>query len=127
MNSQVPIIQFPIPTESTDNSKKMAIKVYVQKSTNRILLARCSEDFVDFLFSCLTIPLGKVISLLTKNQESTLSIENMHQSVLELNVHEYLRSQQVKDMLLNPKLFMYYLGSSHIFPLHLLTKNQIRT
>lgn len=117
MNSQVPSIESPIPTRCDDSSKKMKIEIYVQTSMNRILLAHCSEDFIDFLLSLLIIPLGKVISLLNKNHESTLCIENMHQSVVELNVREYLRSHRVKGKLLNPKLSKHYLGSSHIFPL----------
>ncbi|KAK1373181.1 hypothetical protein POM88_029374 [Heracleum sosnowskyi] len=110
MNSQVPSIESPIPTRCDDSSKKMKVEIYVQKSTNRILSAHCSEDFIDFLFSLLTIPLGKVISLLNKNHESTLCIENMHHSVVELNVHEYLLSEKLKDKLLNPKLARYYPG-----------------
>lgn len=99
----------------------MKIKVYVQKSTSKILLAHSSEDFVDFLFSHLTVPLGKLISLLAKDHGS-LSIENIHQSVLELNVGEYLKSQLLKDMLLHPKLPSNYLCSNHIFPLEEETK-----
>lgn len=94
----------------------MTIKIYVQKSTNKILLAHSSDEFIDFLFSLLTIPLGKVISLLTKDHESTLSIENMYESVLELNDGECLRSQ-IKDKLLYPKLPQDFLFSNHIFSL----------
>ncbi|KAK1370713.1 hypothetical protein POM88_036805 [Heracleum sosnowskyi] len=117
MNSQVPSMESPIATRGDDSSKKMNIKIYVQKSTNRIFLAHCSEDFIDFLLSLLTIPLGKVIRLLNNNHQSIFCFENVHKSVLELNVDEYLRSQKVKEKLLNPKLSEYYLGSSHIFPL----------
>ncbi|XP_074346237.1 uncharacterized protein LOC141685009 [Apium graveolens] len=86
------------------------------KSTSKILLAHSSEDFVNFLFSLLTVPLGKLISLLTKDHGS-LSIENIHHSVSELNVGEYLKSQLLKDMILHPKLLPNYLCSNHIFPL----------
>ncbi|KAK1373178.1 hypothetical protein POM88_029371 [Heracleum sosnowskyi] len=116
ISSQIPAIQSPIRTECSDGAKEIKVKVYVQKSINKILLAHCSEDFIDFLFSLLPVPLGKLISLLTKDHES-LSIENIYQSVLELNVGEYLKSQQLKDMLLYPKLLSHYLCTNHIFPL----------
>ncbi|KAK1373932.1 hypothetical protein POM88_030125 [Heracleum sosnowskyi] len=115
-SSPVPTIQSPIGTEGTD-SKKMTVKVFVQKSTNMILLAHSSEDFIEFLFSFLTVPVGKVTSMLTENHESKLSIENMYKSVIELNVSEYLKSQHLKDMLLKPKLPMHHLCSNYIFPL----------
>lgn len=116
ISSQVQAIQSPIRTECSDGAKQIKLKVYVQKSINKILLAHCSEDFIDFLFSLLTVPLGKLISLLTKDHES-LSIENIHQSVFEFNVGEYLKSQQLKDMLLYPKLLSHYLCTDQIFPL----------
>lgn len=116
ITSPVPTIRMRISTSYTD-SKKMKINVFLQKSKNKILLAHSSKDFIDFLFSLLTIPLGRVFSLLTKDHESTFSIENIHKSVSELKVYEYLKSQELKDELLTPKLFMNYLCPDHIFPL----------
>ncbi|WOG99320.1 hypothetical protein DCAR_0518668 [Daucus carota subsp. sativus] len=113
---EVPTIEPSLRTECTGGAKKITFKVYVQKSTNKILLAHCSEDFVNFLLSLLTVPLGKVISLFPGDHES-LNIEHIHQSVTKLNVGEYLKSQQLKDMLLYPKLLSQYFCPSHIFPL----------
>lgn len=123
ISSQVPAVQSLIRTECSDGAKQIKVKVYVQKSTNKILLAHCSEDFIDFLFSLLTVPSGKLISLLTTDLES-LSIENIHQSVLELNVGECLKSQQLKDMLLYPKLLSHYFCTNHVFPLEETNSNK---
>ncbi|KAL1814515.1 hypothetical protein ACET3Z_017089 [Daucus carota] len=116
INLKIRPIQPSNRTECTDGAKKIKVKVYVQKSTNKILLAHCSQDFVNFLLSLLTVPLGKVISLFPADHES-LNIEHIHQSVPKLDVGEYLKSQQLKDMLLYPKLLSQYFCPSHIFPL----------
>ncbi|XP_024009346.1 uncharacterized protein LOC18013928 [Eutrema salsugineum] len=40
-----------------DSDKQLTLKVYVRKTDKAILYAECREDFVDFLFSFLVIPL----------------------------------------------------------------------
>ncbi|KAH6780497.1 hypothetical protein C2S52_011734 [Perilla frutescens var. hirtella] len=45
--------------DNPNNSKKMKLKVMVQKSTNKLLYAEAEEDLVEFLFSLLAIPLGR--------------------------------------------------------------------
>lgn len=54
---------------------------------------------------------------MTKDREPIASIENTYRSVIELNVSEYLKSQELKNMLLDPKLPKQYLCSNNIFPL----------
>ncbi|KAL7129051.1 hypothetical protein ABFS83_13G037100 [Erythranthe nasuta] len=49
------------------SKKTMTVKAVVQKSTNKLLFVQAEEDFVDFLFSLLTIPLGGVEYLLDSN------------------------------------------------------------
>lgn len=43
---------------------KMLLEVSLQKSTGRLLFAEAKDDFVEFLFGLLSIPLGTVISTL---------------------------------------------------------------
>lgn len=104
------------PQGKTTNSRKMTVKVLLQKSNNKLLLAQCEEDFIDFLFSFLTIPLGRVVSLLSGNI-SVPGIENLHRSMLNLDVGRYIKSQELKDMLLYPRLGSQHLCSNQIFSL----------
>lgn len=48
---------------------KLSIKILLSRSTNKILGLEVGEDFLDFLFSFCTIPLGSVIKLLGGNSE----------------------------------------------------------
>ncbi|XP_057452193.1 uncharacterized protein LOC130744013 [Lotus japonicus] len=43
---------------------KMDVKVVRSKSQNKIIFAEANADFVDFIFSLLTIPLGSIVKLL---------------------------------------------------------------
>lgn len=104
-------------SEGIISFKKMEVKVLVHKSNNKIMLAHSSEDFIEFLFSFLTVPLGSVISLVSKGYPPALCVENIHQSVSNLRVGEYFKSKRKKDMLLSPKLSMLYQCSNQLFPL----------
>lgn len=42
------------------NTKRMILKVMLQKSTNMLLFAQADSDFVNFLFANLTVSLGRV-------------------------------------------------------------------
>ncbi|GFP79556.1 hypothetical protein PHJA_000099100 [Phtheirospermum japonicum] len=48
----------------TFNSKKMIVKAIFQESTNKFLFAEADDNFVEFLFTLLTIPIGGVEHLL---------------------------------------------------------------
>lgn len=50
--------------KNNSESRKMALKVCLQKSTNKFLFVEAMDDFVDFLFSFLVVPLGGVEFLL---------------------------------------------------------------
>ncbi|KAI4354629.1 hypothetical protein L6164_003478 [Bauhinia variegata] len=63
---------------------KMNLKITVSKSNNKILYAEVDEDFIDFLLSFLTIPLGSILNLLDGNS-SVGCIDNLYRSVESLN------------------------------------------
>ncbi|KAK1396241.1 hypothetical protein POM88_006104 [Heracleum sosnowskyi] len=104
-------------TEEIISFKKMEVKVLVQKSKNKIILVHSSEDFIEFLFSFLPLPLGRVIGLVGKGYAPALSVENLHQSVSNLRVDGYFNWKEMKDMLLSPKLSMLYQCPEQLFPL----------
>ncbi|XP_073033857.1 uncharacterized protein [Primulina eburnea] len=101
----------------SSDSKKITVKVLVQKSTNMILLAQSSEDFVDFLFSFLTIPLGRVLFLLGNNASYLWSINNLYRSISNLEVGMYMKSKETNTKLLEPQIPPYHLSNHQIFPL----------
>lgn len=106
----------PVSIDGIDSFKKMTVKVLVHKSSKRILLAFSSKDFVDFLFNLLTIPLGRVLGLLCEYYAPALCVENIYQSVSDLNVAEYFKSKELRDMLRCPQLAMLHKCSSQLFP-----------
>ncbi|KAK1398303.1 hypothetical protein POM88_008166 [Heracleum sosnowskyi] len=115
-DKSVHTINRPVSIHGIDSFKKMTVKVLVQKSNNKILLAFSSKDFVDFLFNLLTIPLGRVIGLLSEFYAPALCVENIYRSVSDLNVAEYFKSKEMRDMLLCPQLVMLHKWFSQLFP-----------
>ncbi|EYU34012.1 hypothetical protein MIMGU_mgv1a023826mg [Erythranthe guttata] len=85
---------------TSSNSKKMILKLMLKKSTNELLFAQCEEDFIDFLFSLLTIPLGGVENLLGGNT-CLKNIDNLYTSLENINGDKYLRNPDTKGRLIN--------------------------
>ncbi|EYU31633.1 hypothetical protein MIMGU_mgv1a018387mg [Erythranthe guttata] len=103
--------------ESPSISKKtMTVKAMVKKSTNKLLFFQAEEDFVDFLFSLLTIPLGGVEYLLDSNT-SLRNIDNLYTSITELINDKYMSSPCTRTRLIKPELPPKYLSKNQIFPL----------
>ncbi|XP_068339148.1 uncharacterized protein [Pyrus communis] len=80
----------------------ISIKLIVCKSKNIVCYAEAGEDFVNLLFSFLTLPLGFVSKQM---QDGSLKgcIDQLYRSVQDLD-EQYLKSNHQKEMLLNPKL-----------------------
>lgn len=60
------------------------LQITVSKSKNKILYAEAEEDFADFLFSFLTMPLGSSLKLLD-GDVNLGSMHNLYKSVKDLN------------------------------------------
>ena len=80
---------------------KMRLKLLVDQRSHTVLFAEAGKDFVDFLFHCLALPVGTVISFLT-NAGTAGSLGNLYKSIENLN-DIYLKPNQ-KESLLKPKL-----------------------
>lgn len=85
------------------NSVTINLKVTVRKSKKKILYAEADGDFVDFLFSFLTTPIGSVLELLNNDNFSLGCIDNLHKSVKDLNPSWFTRPS-LGTLLLNPKV-----------------------
>ncbi|KAL2254641.1 UNVERIFIED_CONTAM: hypothetical protein Sindi_0258800 [Sesamum indicum] len=71
-------------------SKRVIVKAFIQKATNRVLFVEAEDDFVNFLFSLLTLPLVKVAGLLG-GDTSLGSMDNLYSSIANSNCRRYLK------------------------------------
>lgn len=85
------------------NSGKISLKLLVDRKANRVIFGEAGKDFVDFLFQFLSLPVGTVVKLLSKNEmvgslgKIYESIENMQANYMEPNLN--------KEHVLNPKVY----------------------
>nr|KYP32459.1 hypothetical protein KK1_046866 [Cajanus cajan] len=106
-------INRPLPEtgeQSSDDDKKMVVKVLVRKSDTKILFAEADEDFADLLLSFLTLPLGGVMHVL-EGCSCVSSIDKLYKSICEL------RSQALKEKLSNPKCAPLFSFGNQILPI----------
>ncbi|GKD49477.1 hypothetical protein Tco_1278453 [Tanacetum coccineum] len=69
------------------------------------------------LFSFLNIPLGAVIRLISDNLSPTC-MHNVYNSILHISDGNYLKSEGIKDMLLDPKLAFNYCCVTGLLPIY---------
>ncbi|CAN1269369.1 hypothetical protein LINPERPRIM_LOCUS13555 [Linum perenne] len=81
---------------------KVTLKLLIDKKSNKVLFAEAGKEFVDFLFSILSLPLGTVIRLLSKDQ-MVGCLGNLYQSIEELG-DTFIQQSTSKDIVLNPKV-----------------------
>ncbi|WJX76567.1 hypothetical protein P8452_59972 [Trifolium repens] len=85
--------------------------VFVDREKSKVLYAEAGKDFVDALFSFITLPLGTIARLVAKDEDSNIkavhfgSISSLYQSVSDLD-QQYLWSRTCKEMLLMPRNWM---------------------
>ncbi|KAH6812701.1 hypothetical protein C2S51_021719 [Perilla frutescens var. frutescens] len=102
--------------EEAPNSKKMVLKVMVQKSTGKFLYAQAREDFVELIFSFLIISFGEVECLL-EGKTCIKSIDNLYRSIADLIDDECFKTSDTKSRLIKPKLPDGYISKDHVLPL----------
>lgn len=102
---------------SKNSGRSQTMKLLVQKSKKKVLCAQVENFFVELLFSFLTIPLGAVKHL-TKDNSSPMGIDNLYDSISSLANGKYLKSEDVKTMLVCPKLAANYLRVTEFLPIY---------
>ncbi|CAH9147786.1 unnamed protein product [Cuscuta epithymum] len=86
----------------------VSLKLLVDDKIKRVVAAEANKDFVDILFSFLTLPMGTIIRLTsssTQLAETPVSIgcmNKIYQGVENLD-REYWQTEHCKTMLLNPR------------------------
>ncbi|WOG96245.1 hypothetical protein DCAR_0415579 [Daucus carota subsp. sativus] len=87
---------------SEANSGKISLKLLVDRNAKRVIFGEAGKEFVDFLFHFLSLPVGTVVKLLSKDKmvgslgKLYESIEAMHANYMEPNLN--------KEHVLNPKV-----------------------
>ncbi|GMP39385.1 hypothetical protein CsSME_00010244 [Camellia sinensis var. sinensis] len=87
---------------ATDASESISLKILVDKEKNRVVFAEANKDFVDIIFSFMTIPIGTIIRLIREHllNGEIGCLNNLYESVENLN-EEHQRSEH-KELLLHP-------------------------
>ncbi|WCJ19522.1 hypothetical protein M5689_001809 [Euphorbia peplus] len=85
----------------SEPSSKVKLKLLIDKKKQKVLFAEADKDFVDFLFSIISLPLGKIVNLLTKDHMIGC-IGNLYDSIASLS-ETYIQSPQNVESILNPK------------------------
>ncbi|PNX59246.1 hypothetical protein L195_g051320 [Trifolium pratense] len=97
-------------SDKRDHNDRVPLTVFVDKERNKVLYAEAGKDFVDALFSFLTLPLGTIARLVAKDSNIEAvrfgSISSLYQSVSDLDEEEHLCNQTCKEMLLKPRSSM---------------------
>ncbi|KAG6419575.1 hypothetical protein SASPL_121797 [Salvia splendens] len=102
--------------DQNPDSKKMILKVVIQKSTGTLLYAQANDDFVEFLFSFLNIPLGGVEHLLA-GKTCAKAINNLYLSIADLIDDKYFSTPGTKDRLMKPNVAHGCISDNHMLPL----------
>uniref|UniRef100_A0A5B6YHF3 DUF674 domain-containing protein n=1 Tax=Davidia involucrata TaxID=16924 RepID=A0A5B6YHF3_DAVIN len=80
---------------------KVSLKLLIDTKGDRVLFAEAGKDFVDFLFHILSLPVGTVVRLLSK--ESMVGcLGGLYGSIENLS-ETYIQPNQTKDSVLMPK------------------------
>ncbi|KAM1167333.1 hypothetical protein TB2_028898 [Malus domestica] len=85
-----------------DLENVITLKALVDRGSNKVIFVESDGDFIDVLFSFLTMPMGRIVTL----AECSVPVEigcmrNLYQSIMKFDVHNF-RSNVCKVMLLFP-------------------------
>ncbi|CAN1269402.1 hypothetical protein LINPERPRIM_LOCUS13568 [Linum perenne] len=90
---------------------KVMLKLLIDKKNNRVLFAEAGKDFVDFLFSIFSLPLGTVTKLLSKNR-MVGCLGSLYKSIEDLS-DTFIEPSENKVTVLNPKATFLFGGRAH--------------
>ncbi|XP_047940795.1 uncharacterized protein LOC125188099 [Salvia hispanica] len=105
-----------ISEEENPNSSSVSLKLVMQKSSGKLLYAQAKKDFVEFLFSLFTIPIGGAEHLMG-GKTCFKAIDNLYRNTAEFIGDEYFKYTDAKEELMNPKLPHGCISQNQILPL----------
>ncbi|KAK2414548.1 hypothetical protein QL285_037131 [Trifolium repens] len=109
-------VEFRIGDLPSDKDRQMSVKVMLRKSNEQILFVEAEADFIDFVFSLLTFPLGGVLHML-QGFSSLSSIDNLYKSLSDLSPDIYFMSEGLKDELCKPQCAAKFELQNQILPI----------
>ncbi|TKY65912.1 tyrosine/DOPA decarboxylase [Spatholobus suberectus] len=109
-------VEFPAFDSNANGSSKINVTIMQRKSNGKILFAQGKEDFVDFLFSFLTFPLGGVVHLM-EGCSSMGSVDGLYRSIADLDENCWT-TKEVKKKLVEPGLAPQFILSNQLLPIH---------
>ncbi|GKU91863.1 hypothetical protein SLEP1_g5677 [Rubroshorea leprosula] len=83
---------------------KLSLKLLVDTKGHRVLFAEAGKEFVDFLFNLLSLPIGTVITILSK-QGMVGALGRLYESIETLSDTYKQASQVALDALLKPTVY----------------------
>ncbi|KAK9019441.1 hypothetical protein V6N11_053965 [Hibiscus sabdariffa] len=92
----------------------VSLKLLIAPKSQRVLYAEAGKDFVDFLFNIMTLPVGTVVRLLSK-QVTAGCIRSIYESIENLG-SSYMLSEENTDILLNAQGFNRAAYEPHLLP-----------
>lgn len=106
-------IKFKMEDPTSNKVGKIDIKLIVSRSKKMVCYAEASEDFVDLLFSFLTVPLGYIVKKMHGNTSKGSCLNHLYSSIQELDAGQFLKSNEHKAMLVSPKLAPGFSYTNH--------------
>jgi len=102
--------------DSQEESRTIPVTILVHKQSNKVVFVEAKKDFVDTLFSFLSLPLGTINRLLSTNNnnsdqkqqilESSPFLDNikyLYQTVQDITSNDVWNNAVCKQMLLHPR------------------------
>ncbi|KAK8371551.1 hypothetical protein V6Z11_A01G250400 [Gossypium hirsutum] len=122
-----PLLIGPSTKETTAKDGKTRVKILKRKSDRKILYAEANEDFVDLLFSLLTIPLESVLQLVGDSYIIAGSIFNLFNDLNTIfsiakpkTLQDYSWPERIFSFLTHPLGSVYEFVTKRGMPLKLL-------
>ncbi|RDY13667.1 hypothetical protein CR513_01376, partial [Mucuna pruriens] len=109
-------IEFPSCDFDANGTSKINVRIMHRKSNGKILFAEGKEDFADFIFSFLTIPLGGAVHLM-KGCCCSGNIDGLYKSVVDLD-DDFWATKEVKNKVINPSLAPQFKLSNMLLPIN---------
>ncbi|CAL5420231.1 unnamed protein product [Camellia sinensis] len=87
---------------ASNQTAEVSLRILIDEENNRVVCAEAGNDFVDILFSFLTLPIGTIVRLICNQQADLGCINNLYGSIENLSTTS-LWTDACKDMLLHPR------------------------
>ncbi|KAL5726519.1 hypothetical protein ACHQM5_009557 [Ranunculus cassubicifolius] len=81
--------------------RTIKIKLLVNKETKKLVFTECDKDFVEILFSFLTLPISTIIRLSPKNKSDLGSMDSLYGTMGSLKI-SFLKPQTANPCCLHP-------------------------